>query len=382
MLIMDSRIESILKDRVNIGNSLKLNICNNNLSDVAYSIDYINYIIDNNEIINKIPRFTKIYDNNRINELNKFFEIEILSNFENNNLYNIDFNHYIYGTNLILGDFDEFKFIFEDLEESFDLLGIEEVCSFIIKNNITEKILENFKISFVDSDLNDIPFKDLVILDYYSEDVILIDGHWYEYNEDYLEYLKESMDELDIIYETEYSFYSDDYFNFIKEKYKEDNEVEISCSKEDFFNQDYDVVKKYFIEDNFNKFLETKGFCNYDKDTENYEGNKVEIADLYKEDTIYAVKIGGSASELSYVVDQSLTGLEFIHKNKTDKINRNNLKNVCIWLILTRSTKIDSLNDLNMIILKNKLDYWKKRVKSLNYAPIIRINYKSNNKNI
>ena len=34
-----------------------------------------------------------------------------------------------------------------------------------------------------------------------------------------------------------------------------------------------------------------------------------------------------------------------------------------------------NISELNMLMLKNKIDAWKKEVRLLGYAPIIRINY-------
>ena len=56
------------------------------------------------------------------------------------------------------------------------------------------------------------------------------------------------------------------------------------------------------------------------------------------------------------------------------------IEDVYLWLVLDRgdlpiNEGIPDINDLNMLIFKNKLDNWKKEVRLLGYRPKIRINY-------
>lgn len=381
-LNIGNKIDEKISDRIHIGNSLKFNLSENNLKNIASTIDYINFIIDKKDIKNKIPRFTQIQDSEKIDEYERFLEAELKSNFKNNGeLYQIDFNNYLTNYDLVLSDYDKFIIQLNENQKTINSLEIELISNFISSNDDSD-VLNNLSISIQELDNAAFNFKDLIFFDYFDEKIVLVEGVWYEYNEDYLEYLEDSMNELKIDYIKEYSFYNPKFFEFIKKRYKDDLERKITCGYDEFYENEYGFVKEYFIEDNFNKFLETQGFINLDKDTENDSNHKIEIADLYKDGTIYAVKIGNAASSLSYVVDQSLIGLKYIHEGRTKKVKRESLTNVCIWLILVRDTKINSLNDLNIIILKNKLDYWKKQVRLLGYNPLIRINYKSKNKNL
>lgn len=381
-LNIDDELDGKINDRINIGNSLKFNLSENNLENISSTIDYINFIIEKRDIKNKIPRFSQIQDSERIETYEEFFENELKSNFKNNDIcYHLDFNNYLTNYDLVLSDYDKFLIQLNENQETINSLEIEFISKFISSNDDNIDVLNNLTISIQELDYG-FNFKDLIFFDYFDEKVILVEGVWYEYNEEYLEYLEDSMNELNINYIKEYSFYNIEFFKFIKKEYVDDQEKKITFGYDEFCEKEYKDVKKYFIEDNFNKFLETQGFINLDKDTENYSNHKLEIADLYKDGTIYAVKVGKAASSLSYVIDQSLMGLKYIHEGKTKKVKREKLNNVCIWLILERDTKINSLNDLNIIILKNKLDYWKKQVRLLGYKPLIRINYKSKDKNL
>ena len=57
------------------------------------------------------------------------------------------------------------------------------------------------------------------------------------------------------------------------------------------------------------------------------------------------------------------------------------INSVAIWLILERKRHIEengtpNINSLEMLMLKNKLDQWKKEVRLQGLKPIIYINYK------
>ena len=101
--------------------------------------------------------------------------------------------------------------------------------------------------------------------------------------------------------------------------------------------------------------------------------------DLYKNGTVYAVKIGNSSSDLAYVVDQSLEGLKYVRRlNDFD----DEIKNVCLWIIFKRKDQILNENNnynfdnLNMIILKNRINEWKNEVLRMGYRPVIKIDYR------
>lgn len=88
------------------------------------------------------------------------------------------------------------------------------------------------------------------------------------------------------------------------------------------------------------------GFKNYDRvGTLSGEPN-VELMDLYKDKTMYAVKIGASSSKLCYVVDQSISSLRLYKHKLLEKMPQ--IDTVAIWIILDRKTHIekDGIPDL------------------------------------
>lgn len=77
------------------------------------------------------------------------------------------------------------------------------------------------------------------------------------------------------------------------------------------------LKNKYYAERCFNLLRSTKnGFQLFDRIENRAEKSVVEIMDLYKDQTMFAVKIGCSSSKLCYVVDQSLTSLRLYKHQK------------------------------------------------------------------
>lgn len=101
--------------------------------------------------------------------------------------------------------------------------------------------------------------------------------------------------------------------------------------------------------------------------------------DLYKNKTMYAVKIGESSAKLSYVVEQSVGSLKMYKYKQLE--NMPEIDKVAVWIVLKRKTHLPEkngkpdLSSLKMIMLKNRLDEWKKEVRILGYTPIVYLNY-------
>ncbi|WP_295725909.1 hypothetical protein [uncultured Methanobrevibacter sp.] len=146
-------------------------------------------------------------------------------------------------------------------------------------------------------------------------------------------------------------------------------------------NKDDDEL---YTETVFNEYLrDCHGYEYFDKDLRQDKGYSVEIMDLYKDGVAFSVKKGSGASKLAYVVDQCMDGIKYLRRN--DGHFAQEIKTVCIWLILDRKNPIHDknndadINQINTLILKNKLVNWKLQMRLWGYEPLIRINYKKRN---
>lgn len=156
----------------------------------------------------------------------------------------------------------------------------------------------------------------------------------------------------------------------------EDVRTKVDKIRLDIYEDKYDVSKGV-KEDEFNRNRESEGYENWDKKLISLGwGYKVEKADLYKDETLFFVKMG-TPQDLTYVVDQAITSVRQLQLNKANFNSENiSVKKICLWIILKRKTQIDKLSKLESIIFLLKLVEWQRVVADAGSEPIIRINYK------
>lgn len=212
-----------------------------------------------------------------------------------------------------------------------------------------------------------------------EERCLLSKGSWYHYNDDYLRYLKDSIGEIKTEYDPQYDYSEQIYEDFVESFFQNAREDPSNAQKND--DDIRKVLKrKYYTERAFNMQMERDyGFQNFDRDSRLLKGTKVEIMDLYKEGIMYAVKFGSTSSKLCYAVDQSIASLRLYKHHQLN--NMPPIHTVAIWFVLERANHIEengvpNINTLEMLMLKNRLDQWKKEVRLQGYKPLIRVNYK------
>lgn len=226
------------------------------------------------------------------------------------------------------------------------------------------------------------------VIDYIDnkEKCVLIQGKWYYFNDDYQQYLSNSLNELEILYDPNFNYSKADRWQFLDDKYKEETKKKTSSGidKRELMNY---LKRKFYRERYYNHRISlNKDYCNIDRNLEQASVGKVEIADLYykkeEEKTIFSVKIGKASSGLVYVIDQSETTLRLYQNDENNVRNKYPIDKVGLWFVLDRETYLPEkengqpdINKLNMFILKNRIDEWKKKVRLLGYQPVVRINY-------
>lgn len=381
------------KDKISIANSIIFEVDNPNLYSLAHIIDYITFINDGDEIVNPIPYFKEVQSRIKKEELDAELSRNIFNDIRNNNENPcIDICEFLIidGFPKFLNQFDNFQLKYPHIPRfGIDFLTVTEIYNFIEEELGDEDDILDIKVYFEDME-NGISFdyklKNLIIYDSLEGAFVLNEGTWWAYNEKYLEDLKNSLDELDVEYDEEFDFHESEYLEFLRNRARE-NGI-------DFDNADDDTQKKckdiWYKERVFNLLREHDGFICNDRFNDGVDKYNIEVADLFKldEKSMFSVKIGGGSS-LIYVIDQSLLPMKMIDNGKIrelkndelPEIKKDTIKNVYLWLILTRKTKLPILNgkpDLNefkSISLKNRIDYWKKEVIMSRRNPKIRINY-------
>ncbi|MCU9614351.1 TIGR04141 family sporadically distributed protein [Caldibacillus lycopersici] len=377
-LNLDEYNNALIGETVEFGNSIKFDLKVSNLENVSRLITFIKLILNQDEIY-KIPVFNNVTDKDLLEQLETNLFSKIEENINDITISELD----IIGVSEIFNNQDTFFELWHGHKrKEIESLNLAEVEKFAEEKEIElSKEILNIKVKSFNNGKSIRTDKIKNLIDYVDDDkrCVLNKGIWYHYNDDYQKYLEDSISEIEVIYSQEYDFSDSIHQDFIDEKFneeKEDPEFEgltDSKVKEKLKN-------KYYAERAFNLLRVRDGFENYDRVTNSYAGAQIELMDLYKGETMYAVKIGSASSTLCYAVDQSISSLKMYKHNTLEGMPA--VKNVAVWLVLKRQplslnqSGQPNLNTLNMIMLKNKLDSWKKEVRLQGLNPIVYINYK------
>lgn len=380
---------TLFKAAIEIGNSIRFIIDNETIAGIIDVIMYVEEIlkIPDENVRYRIPLFQFVKDDDLLVMLNQNINqvlFETLLGEQDMQLFSLP-ELEIIGANEIFNHTDdefELKYPRSDAKK-ITHLTIEIIRSFCRENTIDS--VENIhKIKLVRyRDGESVATLQLMSIIEYTDDenkCIFSGGKWYMFNRDYLTYLNDSLKEIKTIYKAEYDFNDTIHNQFIDLKYEiEKNEEKYVGKAEENIKES--LKRKYYAERCFNLMREQEGtFINYDRVGTTAGFEKM---DLYETDTstMFAVKKGKASSDLCYAVDQSLTALK---KYKHGEIpDMPSLSNVGLWLILERTehlltdelNKVD-LSSLDMLMLKNRIDQWKKEVRLAGYQPVIYINYR------
>lgn len=370
---------TIHNEAIEIGNSIRFSLPHDSLGSIADLILYIEEVILNEKDKYKIPVFSKVRDDNFVEFLNSKLSAVIMDNPCIINISEID----IIGATEIFNHNDTtFEISYNSFKKKKIGLNQRELQQYADENNfsLNEHLLDIKVVSYRDGNpVRTDTVKNLIDYTDDKEQCILSNGQWYQYNDDYLTYLADSIKELDVEYNAEYDFDKLEHRKFIDRKYlKEKDEIKYA-GKTPIQIKDC-IIKKYYAERYYNIMLEENHhFKNYDRIVSRVGSADIELMDSYKDNTMFAVKIGGSSGKLSYVVDQSIQALKAYKHNLVE--DKPVIENVAVWIILERKNQLNivdgkpDINELEMLTLKNKLDSWKKDVRILGYKPIVYINY-------
>lgn len=370
---------SLFKPSLEIGTSIRLITEDNTLERIVDIISYIENVISTEEDKYKIPVFMKIKDQEQIDRLNERMKNSVNDN-PNISISELDI---IGATEVFNRNDSEFILKYKRKEKHVVSLSNDELRTFCSENNFDfgETVLDITVCNLIDGNsVGDSRVRDLVDYTDDEERCLLSKGIWYQYNDDYLNYLRDSINEIKAEYHPEYDFNDRIHDNFVSTYLDDARNDPDNAGK-----IDAEIIKKlkktYYAERAFNMIMERDhSFENFDREENSVCGAKVEIMDLYKDKTMYAVKIGNSSAKLCYAVDQSISSLKLYKHRLLEGMPE--IDTVAIWLVLDHRNHIEDngvpdINALNMLMLKNRLDYWKKEVRLQGFKPLIYINYRS-----
>ncbi|WP_413826205.1 TIGR04141 family sporadically distributed protein [Methanobrevibacter sp. UBA337] len=374
---------------IEIGNSLKVTIKWEDLNSIVKLLDFLDYIAVNESEKQDFPISKDIEDKTLIRTLNHFLYEELISpNLVNDS--NLEVSEYFCNDfqDFINGNYSLFYIFSDYISSNLDSLNVKNLKEFINKKNISEENFEKIEVSLYNEEIT-IKTRNLKDFIYYNpnnedhNEYFLINGAWIYFNPNYIEDLKKHIDKIDIKYQKEYDFCSKNFKNYYL------------LEKENSDKSDFPNFKSFCTEGHFNEYLsKCHGFKCFHEENYVYGNSTIEVMDLYKDKTMYIVKMGGSSSKLCYAIDQSLMSIEYLEDSKNlektsgknDKKLPNDIENVCLWLIFERENPFTfkdehpNLNEYNGILFKQKLVFWDQEVRLKRYNTQIMVNYKSKNK--
>ena len=365
-------------EMVEIGHSIKTQLSDNSIDCILKFIEYVEAVREKEEL-HKIPVFSKVKDENVIRELDERLLEKIEENIECINISELDI---IGATEVFNCNDTSFTLKYERKHKNIQELTKENILQFLDENNLN--IRNNFLNIKVVSNRNGEPvctdiMKKLVDFTDDEKRCLLLKGEWYSFNDDYVQYLQDSIAELDVVYDSRFDFSNIKLLEYVERKYQEEKD----CAE--YSGLTVQEVKKkikdkYYAERVFNNVLsEQFGFKNHDRDSDETGAGKIELMDLYKDGTMYAVKIENSSAKLSYVVEQSISSTRMYKHHLLPDMPQ--VDKVAVWIVLKRRTHLPEINgkpdisSLKMMMLKNRLDGWKKEVRILGYTPVVYLNY-------
>lgn len=372
----------LFSKKIEIGTSMKFNMDGPCLEKIVELIQFIDSKSKEDDVTS-IPLFQEVKEQELIEKM----DCKLKANFDCEE-FNISFTDFdIIGTmEVFYSQGTRYKLMYEGKSEFVDTLDADVLKNFCIKNEFEySKILLDIRIkTYYDNNYGmEYKLKDLIDYNDDEEKCVLLKGIWYKYNDDYLDILKKSLNELNCYHDKNFDWDENLYAKKIKlaiDEYKQTDAAKGKTEKEIL----KEVKKKHYKEKLYNKIMSEKyDYQCKDRDLVTVDGKqKIELCDLYKNNCIYAVKIGNSSSKLSYAVTQMSLAMKYIKSEKI-KYEHENIKKLTIVMILERNKQLNedesgriNINDLELLALKNSLDTWQKEARNLNYIPEIIIAYK------
>ena len=158
--------------------------------------------------------------------------------------------------------------------------------------------------------------------------------------------------------------------------------IDLYLNKINIVKGEIDTIPKGKDEGELNTELaKNHGYILLDKKNIHSDSLTIEIADLYKDNTLFFVKKGGTQS-IDYLVDQAISSFRLLITNTYEKIDitvqkfkYEDLRKMCLWIFLNRKTTLKKLSEIDSLIAKMKLLDWIKEVKNAGYDFEIRIGY-------
>ena len=372
----------LIRNVIEVGSSLKVCLIKDSVSNVLKLISYIEKTLEG-VVRTKIPIFNLVTKADEIHSLDKHLCDDFLRDETTVTISEFD----VIGTTEVFNRAEQYEISCAGQFKKTTVLNWQILKEFFNEKKISDaNVMLRTGIKFLVNGESKVTRAIRELIDYYFEggteerSALLVRGQWYRFNQYFCDYLKASLSELDIYYDEKYDIRDTQVEAFRKEmcdKHKED------AKYKKLSQNDYEVAirKKYYYEYVFNLLREKEGFEIKDRMMVPWSGGEeIEVYDLKKDDVIFAVKRGDASSALTYAVTQSEAAIDYYMDE--DKPKNTRPHSIALWFILPKRKRLQTLkgnrldwDEIRMLLLKIRIDNWRKKVLLANMKPEIHINY-------
>lgn len=290
----------------------------------------------------RLPRTTVLSDEETVRRYDRQLIDEILSDRQNADFVQNSYD--LYGVDFIFSDEGRYSLRCPGFDQrEVDSLSLDSLRDYVRDYAIPRDELLRIRVVHSPDDRPtysaDLKSSLDFILD--QDRVILSAGKWMHFNQDYLDFLDEYLDNIRI----------------------EEVEPALAVIQSD--------------EPTFNQSLKDAGYEVADKNFDimrTRARTPIEAWDQRKGDCVYAVKFG-TAQKLGYVVDQATLVLELL-RNQASVRKVPNFRQYCLWLGYEGKRPLEKISQSGSIILKQKMEAWARRATDLRIEPVIKISHK------
>ena len=370
---------TLYKPSIEIGSSLRFSVETPSLRTIRALICHVEAVLATREDICRIPVFSRVRDPEQIELLNRDLAASFARDPGSLNLSELD----IVGvTEVFRHSEDGFELRCHGMRRRVDALTEDALRQFCDDHgwDYRQTALDITAVRLRSgSPIQSRTVRELIDYTDDSRKCLLARGFWYRYNEDYLGYLRDSIAEIDAEYHPEFDFTETAYAAFLERKLRAEQARSPGTPEAVLRSA---LSRRYYAERAYNLIrAEDDGFRNFDRQQQTVGGCSIEVMDLWRDGKMCAVKLGSASSKLCYAVDQSLTALRLWKKGALSGVPP--IDTVVLWFVLERSGHIEDetgrprLERLEMLMLQNRLDQWKKEVRLLGLRPLIYVNYRT-----
>ena len=206
---------SMFKPSIEIGTSIRLVAEEDSLACIANIIRYIENIIATERDKYKIPVFSKVKDAQRI----ELLEQHLSERVQEEPMVCISELDIVGVTEIFNHNDSEYVLKYQGKTKKVESLTVEELQNFCQDNGWEFKdiILDITVQCFCDGNKTDTSLvRELIDFTDDEERCILSKGTWYQYNDDYLSYLRDSISEIFVEYHPEYDFSKEKHDDYIE----------------------------------------------------------------------------------------------------------------------------------------------------------------------